>query len=167
MNKPASYAQHFCVCSIATLLCLGTVGASAQVTSGVFSAMLQPTQETPPILTSSAFGNAFLEFDVASSMLCYSITYSDGGVPDLASGETVAHVHGPAEPGDSAPPVFDISPSPPGPSPVGSPKEGCVGPFSRAQRTALVDGLLYINIHSNAFPGGEIRGQILFEQVYP
>ena len=164
MNKPASYARRLCLCSIASLLCLGTVGASAQITSGVLSAMLQPTQETPPILASSAFGNAFLNFDVASSMLCYSITYSDLGAPNLASGEISAHIHGPAEPGSAAGILFGISPSP---SPVGSPKEGCVGPLSVAERTDLVNGLLYINIHSNAFPGGEIRGQILFEQVYP
>ena len=164
MSVPTRFSGKVLHAALASLLCIFAASAIGQIRSGVFTAVLQPTQETPPILASNAFGNAFFDFDVSTSMLCYSITYSSDGLPDLGSGETAAHIHGPAEPGVAAGIVFNISPVP---SPVGSPKEGCVGPFTPAQRTDLANGLMYLNIHSNAFPGGEIRGQILLERTYP
>jgi len=33
--------------------------------------------------------------------------------------------------------------------------------FTAAQETHLLSGLMYVNIHTSAFPGGEIRGQLL------
>jgi hypothetical protein len=44
---------------------------------------------------------------------------------------------------------------------AGSPKNGCVGTLTRDLRKSLEKGMFYINVHSNAFPGGEIRGQVL------
>jgi hypothetical protein len=82
----------------------------------------------------------------------------------LVAEERVAHFHAPAAPGENADVVFDISPSPPGPSPLGSPKTGCVGPLDKDQSRDLRAGLFYINIHSQpplGFPSGEIRGQVL------
>ena len=69
-------------------------------TTTVHTAVLQPTQEVPPILASNAFGSAFMTVNVSDGMLCYSITYAESGAPDLASGETAAHFHGPARPGE-------------------------------------------------------------------
>ena len=48
----------------------------------------------------------------------------------------------------------------PGDDELGSPKFGFLGPFTEDERDALNRGLLYINVHSTMFPGGEIRGQI-------
>jgi hypothetical protein len=36
-----------------------------------------------------------------------------------------------------------------------------VGPLDSQEEKALEKGLLYINIHSDQFPGGELRGQVL------
>ena len=47
------------------------------------------------------------------------------------------------------------------PLPLGSPKVGILGPLTVVQLAELTGGLWYVNIHSNLFPGGEIRGQIL------
>lgn len=155
------------LCAAAALLFVfvtpGLVQAQTRVP--VFFALIQPGQEVPPALPSNAFGNAFLQFDVTSGMLCYSISYAAEGLPDLPSGETMAHIHGPALPGVNAGVLFDISPMPPGPSPLGSPKVGCVGPLGGTQFSDLIDGLWYINIHSDAFPGGEIRGQIIIQRI--
>lgn len=116
-------------------------------------ALINAPQETPPILDSNAQGVAFLTIDIATRELCYSISYSA-----LLGTETVAHFHGPAAPGQSAGAIFDISPNP---SPLGSPKSGCVGPLSLTQLGELTSGLWYINIHSDVHGGGEIRGQVV------
>ena len=153
------------LCAIASLLFVFMVPGLAQAQTPVFFALLQPGQEVPPITERNAFGNAFMTFDRESAMLCYSISYAAAGAPDLSSGETAAHFHSPALPGVNAGVLFDISPTPPGPSPLGSPKVGCVGPLTGAQFSDLIDGLWYINIHSNAYPGGEIRGQVIIQRV--
>ena len=45
--------------------------------------------------------------------------------------------------------------------PSGSPKVGTPVALTGPQQADLIAGLWYINIHSQAFPGGEIRGQVL------
>lgn len=119
-----------------------------------FTAILTGGQEVPAT-GSKAFGVAFVTFDTDSKLLCYSINFTDD---TLTGTETVAHFHAPAIPGEVADVLFPITPSP---SPVGSPKNGCVGPLTLEQRRQLGRGLFYINIHSELFPGGEIRGQVL------
>src|SRR5213596_3155255 len=64
------------------------VGAASTKT---FIALMNGGQETPPT-TSDALGVAFLTFDEATKMLCYSITTR--GVSSTE--ETFAHIHGPA-----------------------------------------------------------------------
>ena len=143
----------------AALFSLGVVAWADNATADdVFFAVLNSQQEVlNPKPASNAFGNALMTFTNSDSMLCYSITYSalEGGA------ETVAHFHAPASVGEAASPVFDISPDPAGPSPLGSPKTGCVGPLTRADRAELRRGRFYINIHSTTFGSGEIRGQVL------
>jgi len=117
-----------------------------------FTALLNAGQEVPP-RASSAQGVALVTLNTTNDELCYSISYQG-----LTTPEILAHFHGPAAPGQNANIVFDISPSP---SPLGSPKTGCVGPLNRRQQRELHDGLWYINVHTTMFPGGEIRGQVL------
>ncbi|MBI1987560.1 MAG: CHRD domain-containing protein [Nitrospinae bacterium] len=111
-----------------------------------------PTNE-PPDNPSNSFGVAFMTFNERTKELCYSISYTS-----LVASETAAHFHRSPGAGVAGGVIFPISPSP---SPLGSPKTGCVGPFNRTQRGDLLKGLFYINIHSTSFPGGEIRGQVL------
>ena len=114
---------------------------------------------TPPM--SNAGGGAFMIFDKETSELCYTISFS----PLMGGSETAAHFHGPAAAGEGAGILFDISPGPsdggPGPSDLGSPKTGCVGPLTEDHEKDLKKGLFYINIHSDIYPMGEIRGQVL------
>jgi CHRD domain len=120
-----------------------------------FIALLNGGQENPPT-SSNALGVAFMTFNNDTRELCYDISFTS-----LVSEERVAHFHAPAAPGENADVVFDISPDP---SPFGSPKTGCVGPFNEDQSRDLRQGLFYINIHSQpplGFPSGEIRGQVL------
>jgi CHRD domain-containing protein len=149
-------AMHLLGAAAAAILALAiAVPPVSAATLQPFIALLNSGQENPPT-TSNAFGVAFLTFDNATQELCYSISFTS-----LVAAETAAHFHGPAAPGVNAAILLDISPAPPGPSPAGSPKTGCVGPLDGQQRLFLKRGLLYINVHSTTFPGGEIRGQVV------
>lgn len=115
-----------------------------------YIALLNGGQEVPPN-ESESFGVAFMVFNLETDILCYSITFT-GFVDGV---ETAAHFHGPAAPGESAGIVFTIDQVP------SNVKNGCVGPLTKEQANQLCEGLFYINIHSEKFPAGEIRGQVL------
>lgn len=132
----------------ATTLFAAARGATAAAPAPKhFIALLGGAQETPPS-PSTGFGMAHLTFDEPSKMLCVTLTYGD-----LSAPETAAHIHGPALPGVPAGILFALPP--------GNPKNACVGPFDKAAKANLFKNLLYVNVHSLAFPAGEIRGQIL------
>lgn len=135
------------------LLCVAAAPASGQ-SIAVLHALLQSGQETPPN-GSQSFGNAFMTVDLSTSMLCYSITYTD-----LESPELFAHFHGPAQPGETAGVLYTITPD-------GSPKTGCVGPLTGQEKGWLSKGLFYINIHSEDHTPGEIRGQVMVQGLVP
>src|SRR6266849_2463305 len=132
---------------LAIILTMSAVPAGA-ARAKTFIALINGGQEVPPRDT-NAFGVAFMTFDEKTKMLCYSLTLTDG-----LAGEIAAHFHGPAAPGVNAPVVFPITPVP------GRSKTGCVGPItSGRQKGALKKGQFYVNIHTEQFPDGEVRGQ--------
>jgi len=120
-----------------------------------FTALLNGPQQSPPEPSPSQ-GVALVLLVKETNMVCYRISYSA-----LAGTELVAHFHGPGAPGQNAPILVNISPAP---SPIGSPKHGCVA-FTKDQAKLLTKGLIYINIHSSVAPNGEIRGQVLPDKV--
>ena len=103
-------------------------------------------QVVPPS-ASQALGLGYLTYDTALKRLCYSITYSK-----LDGPETEAHLHG-GKPGTTDAVFFDLD--------LGSPKKSCLGPFSAKQERALYHGETYLNIHTQAWVAGELRGQVL------
>ena len=70
-----------------------------------------------------------------------------------------AHIHGPASPTENAGVQYIISEF----TKLGGSDEaqGKWTNLTETQIDDMKDGLYYINIHSNDFPDGEIRGQIL------
>jgi hypothetical protein len=76
----------------------------------------------------------------------YNITFQGLGAP-----ETVAHVHGAADRCVNASPVYNL--------PLGSPKVGQAN-LNAQQQQDMIAGRHYVNIHSQDWPAGEIRGQI-------
>ena len=70
----------------------------------------------------------------------------------LSSAQTAAHIHGPAHVGVNAPVLFNLG------SGAVSNATFAVTPAQVAQLKA---GLFYFNVHTQNFPNGEIRGQIL------
>ena len=135
-------------------LALPGVASAANFT---FIAVLNSGQEIQPAKpTSNTLGTALLTLSTRTRLLCYSISYTG-----LLGTELAAHFHAPASAGQNADILFFISPPPNGPSPLGSPKTGCVGRLTRKQMSNLQKGLFYINVHSETFPAGELRGQVL------
>ncbi len=115
--------------------------------SSLFVATLLP--EGGAATTATGTATLLLAADEKSARLGLSFS-------GLTSPEIAAHVHGPADPGSTASPIFSL---PLGPfqdlSWVFEPTGGL---SVQDQLTALRTGRLYINVHSSTYPGGEIRG---------
>ena len=122
--------------------------AGSAVAADKLKATLDGKSEVPPN-TSAAKGSADLEWDAASKKLSWKITYSG-----LSGPATAAHFHGPAAAGANAGVAVPI------PNATSSPVEGSAT-LTDAQAADLAGGKYYINIHTAANPGGEIRGQVM------
>ncbi len=110
----------------------------------LFTATLNGAQETPPN-NSTATGRATLLLSPDEKTGRVSVTFNS-----LSSAQTDAHIHGPAAPGVSAPPIF--------PLPLGQISDFQIT-LTPSQVQDLKNGLFYVNVHSSNFPAGEIRGQ--------
>lgn len=110
----------------------------------LFTATLNGAQETPPN-NSTATGRATLLLSPDEKTGRVSVIFNS-----LSSTQTDAHIHGPAAPGVSAPPVF--------PLPLGQISDFAIT-LTPSQVQDLKNGLFYVNVHSSNFPAGEIRGQ--------
>ena len=112
-----------------------------------FKATLDGKSETPPN-TSAGTGTADIDWDAATKKLSWKLTYSG-----LSGPATAAHFHGPAEPGKNAGVAVAI------PNATSSPVEGSAT-LTDAQASDLAAGKYYVNVHTAANPGGEIRGMV-------
>jgi len=112
-----------------------------------FQAKLDAAQEVPTN-DSKGKGTADLTYDTSSKNLTWTITF-DG----LTGPPTVAHFHGPAEPGKSAGVALPIGQKPT------SPVKGNAT-LTEAQAADLMAGRWYVNVHTEANKSGEIRGQV-------
>jgi len=114
---------------------------------------LSGAQEVPPV-PSPATGTLTGTYDDATNTLSFTINFSG-----LVSATNNAHFHAPALPGVNAPVVIGFIPG-------GFPLGVLFGTYSNSytltamQELELLGGLWYVNIHTNGFPGGEIRGQL-------
>jgi hypothetical protein len=119
----------------------------------IFTATLTGAQESPPI-ASTATSSGTVVLNTAQDMITVDLSWS-GLVGGPAS---AAHIHCCASPGTNAAVLFAFSGVPAATS--GAIPEQTFA-ITSVQVTELEAGLMYFNIHDAAFPGGEIRGQIL------
>jgi uncharacterized membrane protein YgdD (TMEM256/DUF423 family) len=123
-----------------------------QVSPVILKASLSGQAERPIPLVTDATGVATLS--LLGRSLSFAIRYSG-----LSGPASAAHVHGPATADTAAGVMFSLQPFV-----VGA--FGSSGIITGAQQlapeqlAAMVDGLTYVNIHTEANSGGEIRGQI-------
>ena len=127
-------------------IALATVAMSAPAFADKMKATLNGASEVPAT-TSTATGTADIDFDPATKKLSWKLSYSG-----LTGPATMAHFHGPAEPGKNAGVAVPITPAT-------SPSEGSAT-LTDAQAADLVAGKYYVNVHTEANKGGEIRGQV-------
>ena len=131
------------------MLALGaTVAFAGPAFAEKMKATLDGKSQVPPN-ASAGTGTADIDYDAATKKLNWKLTYSG-----LSGPATAAHFHGPAEPGKNAGVALAI------PSATTSPVEGSAT-LTDAQAADLAAGKYYINVHTAANPGGEIRGQVM------
>jgi uncharacterized repeat protein (TIGR01451 family) len=110
----------------------------------LFVASLNGAQEVPPN-TSTATGTATLLLSPDETTARVSLNFTG-----LSSAETVAHIHGPGAPSVIGPVLFPVP---------GNDFTDFLISLTATDVQNLKSGLLYVDIHSNTFVGGEIRGQ--------
>jgi CHRD domain len=109
-----------------------------------FKTMLDAKSESPAN-ASAGMGELDATYDTATKTLTWKGTYSG-----LTGPATAAHFHGPAAPGANAG--------------VMVPADAKASPFQGSavltddQAKALLAGMIYFNVHTDANKGGEIRG---------
>ena len=139
-------------------------GQLAFVSGGpvMYAAELRGANETPPN-TSGAFGSALVTYDAASNFMAFEVNTNGIASP------SASHIHRGAA-GVGGPVIINFATGPTGFQ--GSRVTGAgtvVAPMASsslipADLTGLSSvstaGGFYVNVHSTAFPGGEIRGQL-------
>jgi hypothetical protein len=119
-----------------------------------------------PGTTSTALGLMDVTYSKETRTLTWAVTWSG-----LTGPVTLMHIHGLAPKGYSAPPVQNIIA---GANAIFLPNATTFPATGKLSGTMLVDGVVvkemdllngmyYMNIHTAAWPNGEIRGQIEFQ----
>jgi CHRD domain len=110
-----------------------------------FAASLNGASESSPN-ASTATGSSTGTFNTATKILALSTTYS--GIDP-----TAGHVHK-GEVGASGPVEFPFTIT-------ASPVLFTSAALTASEESDLMEGKYYVNLHSTAYPGGEIRGQLI------
>jgi hypothetical protein len=133
--------------------CLGGFiwAAPAQAQAISLSVPMSGGQSVPPVET-GATGTAKLTYNPATRVVTWDISYMG-----LSSPATMAHFHGPAQPGKNGPVVIWLTKQ-------GTPPENPIkgeATLTPEQAQQFAAGEWYINLHTQSHPAGELRGQVV------
>ncbi|HLZ65232.1 MAG TPA: CHRD domain-containing protein [Aliidongia sp.] len=137
--------------AMALALAAFVAAPSAEAKTITYRVSLNGPSEVPPT-TSKGTGTGIVKYDDETKALSWNIKFSG-----LTGDATAAHFHGPAKPGVAA---NVMVPAAPKGGVLISPIVGS-STLTDDQAKALTDGMLYFNIHTQANPAGEIRGQVV------
>lgn len=130
------------------VFCLVAAATPAAVKAAMvdFSFTLNGANEVAPVETDGT-GAGWLELSTQTHEIQWSLVFSN-----LTGPPTAADFHGPAPAGQTAPPIVTINHT-------FSPTVGYTQ-ITAGQAQDLTNGLWYVNICTEEFPEGEIRGQV-------
>ncbi|MGE0503079.1 MAG: CHRD domain-containing protein [Rhizobiaceae bacterium] len=131
----------------AVVAAASTLALPALAETVKMSATLDGAQQSPA-LDVPGKGTADLTFETESKMLTWTVEYSDLSGPPAAG-----HFHGPADKGTNAGVAVPFE------GDLASPIKGSAT-LTDAQAADLLAGKYYINLHTAAHKGGEVRGQV-------
>ena len=139
------YSKALMVSAIALVASFG-LSATASAEMLKMKADLSAASEVPPV-NSPGKGTAEITYDTASKKVSWKLNYTG-----LTGPATMAHFHGPAAAGANAGVKV----------PIPDPKSGTEGSATLTDEQAkdLMDGKYYVNVHTDANKGGEIRGMV-------
>jgi len=129
----------------ASALVIAGCGMMNKAPGGVMTVPLSGQNEVPP---NSSGGSGTGKVELDGNVLKWNVSYSG-----LTGPVTAGHFHGPAQPGANAGVVVPFA------GPLASPIIGSAT-LTPAQVDQVKQGLWYINLHTAANPGGELRGQV-------
>jgi len=137
----------------AALVAIAAVTATPMASADIrtFNVTISGLQEVPPN-PSPGTGSATVTIDTVTRLVQVNGTFTG-----MTAGCTAGHLHGLAGPGASAGVIFGFTVS------TGATTGNFSGSsvLSVANFNGLMNGMTYLNIHSSAFPGGELRGQVI------
>lgn len=113
-----------------------------------FTATLNGASEVPAN-NSMATGTANFTYDKTTYILKGTVTFT-GITPNSG------HIHKAAV-GENGGVIFPLTSA----TPLTSPVNFTSPPLNEEQRADLMNNLYYVNLHTTAFPNGEIRGQLM------
>lgn len=133
---------------IAAALGLSACGSMMASNTTALSAKLSGANEVP---ANASAGSGMLDasFDKQANVLTWTVTYAG-----LTGPVKAGHFHGPAAAGANAGVALGFTGS------VESPIKGSAT-LTPAQVADLMAGKWYVNLHTAANPGGEVRGQVM------
>mgnify|MGYP001587361319 CR=1 FL=1 len=128
--------------------------------------IMTAAQENNPLNTSTAIGIMDVSYSKETRLLSWSVIWSG-----LTGPVAAMHIHGLAPTGYNAGVVQNIITASNGLATPNATLYPATGKFSGTmlvdgsvvKELDLLNGFYYMNIHTATYPGGEIRGQIVFQ----